>query len=233
MRPTTNLCAEVDVALADASEDLKRAFPPHPIDPTNAFAEWGGTYVDATAFRDRNARLIGVEAYLSLLWSVVDRISELAGRILCTEKGGALNEGLGPKLVSHFVQEDSRKEKTAMIFESIRQTFGWPIGVSHAIRNHFIHDGAQRHAEFFDGKTKQHAFRVSKEGWDLVEKRAKGYRVESTHIRPQAAWPTNPRADLLELLGACEREIDDALGVLVSSACTSYALHIGFMLSSD
>ena len=53
MRPTTNLCEEVDVAPADAIDDLKRAFPPHPIDPTNAFAEWGGTYVDATGFRDR------------------------------------------------------------------------------------------------------------------------------------------------------------------------------------
>jgi hypothetical protein len=41
------------VAPADAIEDLNRAFPPHPIDPTNAFAEWGGTYVDATAFLDR------------------------------------------------------------------------------------------------------------------------------------------------------------------------------------
>ena len=37
---------------ADAIENLKRAFPPHTIDPTNAFGEWGGTYVDAAAFRE-------------------------------------------------------------------------------------------------------------------------------------------------------------------------------------
>jgi hypothetical protein len=52
MRPTTNFVREADVALVDAIESLKRAFPPHPIDPTNAFAEWGGTYIDASAFRD-------------------------------------------------------------------------------------------------------------------------------------------------------------------------------------
>lgn len=32
-------------------QSLERAFPPHSIDPEGAFAEWGGTYVDAEAFR--------------------------------------------------------------------------------------------------------------------------------------------------------------------------------------
>jgi uncharacterized protein (DUF58 family) len=39
------------VDLADEAENLERAFPPHPIDPARAFAEWGGTYVDAEVFR--------------------------------------------------------------------------------------------------------------------------------------------------------------------------------------
>ncbi len=32
-------------------QDLERAFPPRLIEPDGAFAEWGGTYVDAESFR--------------------------------------------------------------------------------------------------------------------------------------------------------------------------------------
>ena len=38
--------------VAEDLENLERVFPPRPIDPADAFAEWGGTYVDADAFRD-------------------------------------------------------------------------------------------------------------------------------------------------------------------------------------
>lgn len=37
--------------ITDELQDLERAFPPRPIEPEGAFAEWGGTYVDAEAFR--------------------------------------------------------------------------------------------------------------------------------------------------------------------------------------
>jgi hypothetical protein len=39
------------VALADELEQLKAAFPVRPLDPTDAFQEWGGTYLDAEVFR--------------------------------------------------------------------------------------------------------------------------------------------------------------------------------------
>jgi hypothetical protein len=39
------------VALADELERLKVAFPAHPLDARDAFREWGGTHLDAEAFR--------------------------------------------------------------------------------------------------------------------------------------------------------------------------------------
>ena len=39
------------MALADELERLKRAFPVHPLDAKDAFREWGGTHLDAEAFR--------------------------------------------------------------------------------------------------------------------------------------------------------------------------------------
>ena len=37
---------------ADETAELAKAFPPHPIDPTTAFAEWDVTHVDANAFEE-------------------------------------------------------------------------------------------------------------------------------------------------------------------------------------
>ena len=39
------------MAIGDELEQLKQVFPPHPIDATGAFREWGGTHIDADAFR--------------------------------------------------------------------------------------------------------------------------------------------------------------------------------------
>jgi hypothetical protein len=46
-------------------------------------------------------------------------------------------------------------------------------------------------------------------------------------------WPTTPLDDLRVVLADCEREVDEALGVLLGSACRALALHVGFMLGED
>jgi len=40
------------MATANETTELASAFPPHALDPTNAFTEWGLTHVDANAFED-------------------------------------------------------------------------------------------------------------------------------------------------------------------------------------
>jgi hypothetical protein len=39
------------VSIESEIAHLTRVFPPRPIDPSHAFAEWGGTYTDAEQFR--------------------------------------------------------------------------------------------------------------------------------------------------------------------------------------
>lgn len=39
------------MAVTDGLEQLKVAFPVHPLDAKDAFREWGGTHLDAEAFR--------------------------------------------------------------------------------------------------------------------------------------------------------------------------------------
>lgn len=203
-----------------------------------------------------HVRLVGVEAYLSLTWSLADRITAMVGRVLCTLQGGALNEQSPVKLLSHFVQEERGKEgvgstddprkdgdgrnrrrsTAAMVSDSIRQTFGFPIGISYAIRNHFIHDGAQQQeVEFFENRASAAGFKISEKGWTHIERKTSGYGVTRDYMRASAAtaWPTSPRDDFRIVLAACEREVDDALGILLGSACNALSFHIGFMLGAD
>lgn len=181
----------------------------------------------------QHVRLIGLLGYLSANWALSDRITGFVGRILCTPEAGN-NLASPPQLVSHFINKERNKKSAAVIYDSIRRLFGWPIGISYAIRNHFIHDGAQASGEdLFEGPTATAAFRISTAGWEKVEGRAKSYGVEQTLLRSGACWPSSPRNDLRILLDFCEREMDDALGVLLGSSCRSLLAHVAFMVGDD
>lgn len=178
------------------------------------------------------ARFLGVQAYVATSWALADRVTGLVGRVLCTQECG-LNETSPAQLVPQFIQQNRKKSVAAALYESIKRSFGWPIGISYALRNHFIHDGGQQDAtDFFEGPTAGAAFRISEEGWNRIEKKAlETYFVEPSMHR--ASWPTNQRDDLRELLIICEREMDDALGVLLGSACGLLRTHVGLMLGED
>ncbi len=183
-----------------------------------------------------HARLIGVEAYLSLTWSLADRVSGFVGRVLCSADGGAFSDQGAAKLVSHFVNpNDSLSKSTAgLLFDSIRRAFGWPIAVSYALRNHFIHDGGQQHeVDFFAGNTAIDEFKITAKGWKNIRNRAVTYNVLPDNIRKNANFPTTPEEDLRVLLNACEREMDEALGILLGSACAALSTHLSFLTGTD
>jgi hypothetical protein len=137
-----------------------------------------------------------------------------------------------PQLVSHFVAGKGPEERAAAIsFYSLRHSFGWPIAISYALRNHFLHDGAG--VDFFDGPTATSAFKISDRGWARVLERVKEYSVNSTHSRLGTTWAPSAGDDLRKVLDICAPEIDEALGVLVGSACQVAMAHVGLMLGED
>lgn len=181
-----------------------------------------------------HVRLIGVQAYLATTWALADRITGMAGRVLCTPDAG-FNGVNAAQLVSHFVQKERKKTTAGALYESLRCSFGWPVGISYAIRNHFVHDGGQiAAADFFEASAAASAFRISVEGWARIEKAAQDkYGVDVSHQRAVGIWPVSPRDDLRAVLRVCEREMDDALGVVLGSACRTLLVHVGFMLGED
>lgn len=174
-------------------------------------------------------RFLGVQAYLASEWALADRIAGVAGQVLCVPNQ-LNNEKSPPQLLSHFVSSELEKKTAAVTFLSLRRSFGWPIGISYAIRNHFFHDGGRNKRDFFDGDIAASAFAISDQGWDFVVNRAKTYGVEPAHHRAGTAWPVTPRADLRVVLEVCEREMDDALGILVGSATRTLGSHLAYVV---
>jgi hypothetical protein len=186
----------------------------------------------STRVKFQHARLIGVQSYVTTNWALADRVTGLIGRVICPPNAGA-NPTSPAQLVSHFVQQEKGKIPAAVVSKSVRHAYGWPIAISYAIRNHFVHDGAQFDgADFFEGPTARAGFRISEDGWKRVIERAESYGVEAAHHRA-ASWPVAPRDDLRAMLAACECEMDDALGVLLGSACGTLSWHVTCLMGED
>jgi hypothetical protein len=181
----------------------------------------------------QHVRLIGVQACLATQWALADRLVGMVGQVLCTAHAG-IDPSQPAQLVAHFVQDGRKKTTAAALYRSVRETFGWPIGISYALRNHFVHDGGQMNGiDFFDGPTPRSGFAISTKGWARIEDKARTYGIDPTHQRPGSSWPAAPEQDLRAVLDVCGHETDDALGILVSSACRSLVAHVGCMLGED
>jgi hypothetical protein len=215
---------EVRLATAAVLADLERIVDSHDSVP-----------LGSRRVKFGHARYAAVVAHLGATWALADRVSAMVGRVLCTPQAGA-NAASPPQLVSHFVTRESTKKSTAAaLYDSVRQSFGWPIGLSYAIRNHFVHDGAQwGGGSFFTGPTSASAFQITLDAWDRLEMVVeKTYQLDRTYHRLGPAWPATPTDDLRIVLNITDNEIDDALGVLIGSACGSLAAHVGHLLGED
>lgn len=182
----------------------------------------------------RHARLLGTQSYLATSWALTDRLAGVAGRFLCPPERG-MNGAKPAQLVTHFVTKDTATKSSAgAMFGPIRQNFGWAIGISYALRNHFIHEGGQLDGyDFFEGPGVASGFRVADEGWNRILDRVATYGVEPSMHRGGVGWPTAPRDDLRRLMSECEQELDDALGTLLGSAIHLLHANIGFLLGDD
>lgn len=188
-----------------------------------------------TRVKFQHARLLGVQAYLSANWSLADSIAAMAGRVFCVPSIG--NNKLSPAhLNSTFVGGSRKKDVATSIFESVHRIFGWPVAISYALRNHFQHDGGAQisGSNFFQGINAASAFRISDPGWTYIEDKAtREYQVAPASHRIPAGWLATPKDDLRIVLDVCERQVDDALGILAGSATKTLRGHLAFLIGED
>jgi hypothetical protein len=172
------------------------------------------------------ARLLGVSGYLGAEWALADRLAAMAGEVLC-EYSCLKDPNKGPHLVTHFVSESRSSSAAAVLVDSVPRLYGWPIAISYAIRNHFIHHGGS--VDFFEGSEPADAFKISAAGWEPIVKRAREYRVREL----DGLWSHAAGDDIRDVLDTCEKAMDAALGILVGTACEVALTHAKFVTGND
>ena len=181
-----------------------------------------------------HVRLIGVQAYVTMQWALADQITKAVGGLLCTPEAGN-NLAQPPKLLEDFMGEKRKKTTANVLYGSLRPSFGWPVGVSYVIRNHFVHDGGRMvGSSFFESTSAAAGFRISEDGWLYIKNKVIAkYKLEERFCRPGVRWPPNPRDDLRNVLKFCEGEVDNVLGVIVGAACHVLVGQVGFMVEAQ
>ncbi|MCK6502116.1 hypothetical protein L6R53_01705 [Myxococcota bacterium] len=173
------------------------------------------------------ARYLTTQAYLASHWSLADQITRAAGRILCTE-GPVKNAAKTPNLWQHFMKNG--ESAPWLTVHVLKECYGWPIGVSYIVRNHFTHEGGVGDGwGFFESSAVADGFIVSDNAWRyLIDKAKKEYKVRPEQARCASIDPMGKRK-LDEILALCHAEMDDALGVLILSASALAEAYAGVL----
>lgn len=216
----------------DASFALLDGLERHADDGSGAVAVLGHSV------KFQHLRLIAMQGYLAIQWSIADRITEFVGRVLLPKPGvnNSKDKDRPPpiQLLSHFVGGRAEGQSTAGLIPMVRSSFGWPLAISYELRNVFAHLGGQVDGiDLFEGGHHSAAFRVSKEGWDRFQTRLGRHQLKPEMHRRGPRWPAEPIDDLRPLLRDCEADLDDALGMLVRSASLALMANVSCLLGTD
>jgi len=199
---------------------------PSVTDPRTDLVDYLGTKIPFSS-----ARMICFQGYLAMTWAICDSITTAISPLNCT-KSANKNLSNPPQLLTHFIKSDTHSIYYGSLFLNLG--YGWAIGVSYVIRNHFFHDGAVISGkDFFAGKSLADEFDISPEGWDFLEKElADKHKLKNNQHRLSTPWPWH-RNNLLNLLELCNDEIDEALSCLVGWSVGMAKLQSRYLLERD
>ncbi len=167
-----------------------------------------------------HARLLALQSYCSTTWAIYDSLSKVAGKLICVDSV-AKNEARPPKLPEDFLF--GKNSVGARAHEHLKESYGWPIGFSYAIRNWLLHDGnSQDGTELFDSRDASiEPYKISDKAWDKLEEKCRTrYKVSECQTRLPDPWPWH-RGGADRLLKTLQTEVDEAIGFLISWAVES------------
>ncbi len=127
------------------------------------------------------ARLLSFQSYLSVTWSVCDSITTALAPLVCN-RSVCTDRGNPPQLLTHFIKSDKNTAYYGSFL--LAKSYGFPVGISYVIRNHFIHDGALFYGQnFFESQNISDKFRISQTGWKVLEEGLKKHGLTETQTR--------------------------------------------------
>lgn len=186
------------------------------------------------------ARLLGFQSYLSITWAICDSITQLIGTFVCSDNI-CKNTTQPPQLWQHFLKDGNNLAQQTYFF--LKDNYGLPIGISYAIRNHFLHDASiipDTGKNFFESTEVINQFQISPDGKDWLKNKVEGnnnskkeYGLKGYKFRSNLIQNWYDYDDLLELLELCHGELDDGLGCLIGWSVDSVTSQVKFLLERD
>lgn len=179
----------------------------------------------------RQGRLLLLQGYMASTWVVYDTLSKIGGILLCTDER-AKDRAKPVKLQEDFL--GGRNTVGARVQDHLKGAYGWPIGLSYAIRNWVLHDGHTHEGiELFRYNAQDVApFEVSEAGWQkIVERCNEKYKVDETNSRLQP-FPS-VRDDIVVGLRACHSEVDEAISFALRIATGGIRLQAQVLFERD
>jgi hypothetical protein len=179
----------------------------------------------------KQGRYLLFQNYLATTWALYDAISKVAG-ILCCIDERSKNITKPVKLPEDFLR--GQKFVGGRVHDHLKGAYGWPIGISYAIRNWLIHDGhSQNGIELFKfDASSPSPFEISDGAWSIImEKCTAEYKADSsqTRLRP---FP-EIHLDLLEGMAKCHQEADEAIEFVLLWAAGAVKLQATILFPRD
>ena len=166
------------------------------------------------------ARFLSIQSHIGTTWAMYEQISKVAGNLVCAEN--VVKNTIQPHKITDYL---NKGEKIAgSNFPSfLKKSYGWPIGVSYAIRNWMIHDGETSYGiKFFSDEIGSKApFELTSEAISQIERKCHSdYKVDPDQSRRPEFWP-HEATNLIGLIKICHEEIDEAASIYISWATSS------------
>ena len=159
------------------------------------------------------ARHLALSSYITLNWTIYDRLSNVCGRLIGHENIGSNPlPTSNPKLVEHFLREskDRLKQHGFSLARILSPAYGWPAALSYEIRNWIVHEGLDAEGvALFSGDNISDSFELSSQAMTRIEEKCKADGI--THAQSCLSQESNhPWYDksILTVLSKCHLEVD-------------------------
>lgn len=186
-------------------------------EPLSVMVDFGAVKMPAYA-----ARLLAIDSYLAITWSIYDRLSNVLGRLM----GGCeivrnLNPAQNPKLVESFIAEKAKGYYQGFgVNELLLKLYDESIYASYFLRNSFVHDGGMMdNVPILTGTSAATCFVLSEEkAGTLNDRVAKRTGRQSSDIFKAV--------DLISQMKNCHNDLDEMFASLVEFVIGSFCTQV-------
>jgi hypothetical protein len=179
------------------------------------------------------ARHLALAAYVSVTWSIYDRVANVCGRLAGVSEL-AENPKQNPKACEDFLGK-----KDILGFAShlhIREGYSWPLKVTYKIRNWLLHEGYEEGGTpLFEGSRIQDGFLLAPDAVQHLQRICDhtndNGKIGSCCVAPgDTSWGSR---DLLRILELYHREIDMLFMALLKWSVESFVGQVKAFAARD